>query len=81
MACQYNVVNHLCLVIYLTFPNGNDNCRTLLQTLQKSIEECMVIDGFRNVIFCFCFGEKKIDGMSLSDFEEVCESSDCKICN
>ena len=48
-----------------------DDCSTILRTLQKSIEECPVMDGFRAVIFCFRLGEKKTGGMSLREFEEV----------
>lgn len=57
-----------CIDRLVVLPN---DCSTILQTLQKSIEECPVMGGFRAVIFCFRFGEKNTGGVSLSEFEEV----------
>ncbi|WAR18178.1 hypothetical protein MAR_000016 [Mya arenaria] len=48
-----------------------DDCSTILETLQESIEESNVLCGFRALIFCFRFGEKNTGGVSLRDFEEA----------
>ena len=48
-----------------------DDSSTILRTLQKSIEECPILPGFRAVTCCFRFCDKKTGGVSLREFEEV----------
>lgn len=50
-----------------------DDCFIIFFVVQIVLDNVFLI-GFRLIIFCFCFGEKMMDGLLLFDFnrEEIC---------